>query len=157
MDIQKAYIMIGIPGSGKSTWVKQHLNKDFELAFSSDEYRRKLCGNASDQTKNKQVFCTLYQDMEDALRNGKSICFDATNVTLKDRAKFVNLCKEINEEIRIHAVYLSISKADAIVRDRKRVRVVGEEVIDKFTRRLVEPKLDEGFSVIMQIYNRGKG
>lgn len=153
MEIQNVYIMVGIPGSGKSTWVKQHLNKEFELAFSSDMYREKLCGNASDQTKNKQVFCTLYQDMKDALMEGKSICFDATNVTLKDRAKFVNLCREVNKEIRIHAVYLSINKADAVVRDKKRARVVGEEVIDKFIKRLVEPKLDEGFSSITQIYN----
>ena len=54
--ITNLIMMIGIPGSGKSTIANELLEK-WELnngkIFSSDEYRKIICGDENDQTQNE--------------------------------------------------------------------------------------------------------
>lgn len=149
--MQKAFIMIGVPGSGKSTWAEEHLHKDFDYIFSSDAYRKKLYNDENIQSKNKDVFKTLYNDMQTALEGGHNICFDATNVARKERKKFVDVCKKVNEDIELYAIILLVNREVAIDRDRKRERHVGEQVIDKFLNRYEDPSIEEGFNVIFYV------
>ena len=70
--MEKVCMLIGLPGSGKSTWAKDilegtnylyvnlssGLSSDFKI-FSSDEYREKLCGDVNfDEVSNKASYIT---------------------------------------------------------------------------------------------------
>ena len=49
--------LIGVSGSGKSTWIKNNKSKwNKTVVISPDEIRKELTGNISDQSKNKEVF-----------------------------------------------------------------------------------------------------
>ena len=71
-------VMVGLPGSGKSTIAKQLAEDNPNtLIFSSDAYREKICGDENDQSNNDLVFRTLHKDLREALLLGKNCIFDA--------------------------------------------------------------------------------
>ena len=95
------YIMIGLPGSGKSTWIKDNLDKNIEI-ISKDQIRKELGIMDDDQKKKigdaqqeKEVKKIHNERFEDNLKKGNDIVLDNTNIgkTLKyilDRCKYYN-------------------------------------------------------------------
>ena len=77
------YILVGIPGSGKSTWAKKNVN-DNTVIISSDEIRKELFG-FEDQTHQDKVFSTMHKRVKDYAMKGYSIIYDATNISRKRR------------------------------------------------------------------------
>ena len=89
----KFIIPVGISGSGKSRWISSLENQGFEV-ISPDEIRRELTGSISDQSRNKDVFPLAFERSVEALNAGKSVIFDATNVTSKTRKQMLDHMKE---------------------------------------------------------------
>ena len=93
------YIMIGLPGSGKSTWIKDNLDKNIEI-ISKDQIRKELGIMDDDQKKKigdaqqeKEVKKIHNERFEDNLKKGNDIVLDNTNIgkTLRyilDRCKY---------------------------------------------------------------------
>ncbi|HAU35476.1 MAG TPA: phosphohydrolase, partial [Lysinibacillus sp.] len=54
----KVIFTVGLPGSGKSTFVKQLAKRENAVVLSSDAIRQELFGDATKQ-KSRQVFRTL--------------------------------------------------------------------------------------------------
>lgn len=154
------FMMVGIPGSGKTT-VARNYEKTYNIkVFSSDEYRKKLLGNESDQSNNNLVFKTLYNDIADNLRSGNNCILDATNINTKDRKKAIDSIDSILRNkfnIKNKFIYKKIAVvclsgvSTCIERDAKRERSVGEEVIKKFISRFEYPQIFEGFNDIYNI------
>ena len=136
-------VMVGPPGCGKT-----FIANTFGLkVFSSDYYRFLLTGDENNQACTHEAFTRLYKDMREYLLSGKSCVFDATNMSMKDRAKIFNQLKGIpNLEIEAYVVNTSISVC--IERDKQRNRTVGEDVIMKMVYRFQCPQYFEGFSSI---------
>ena len=88
----KLILLCGIPGSGKSTFSKMYEPLKHHLVLSSDDIRKELWGDESEQSGNHEVFKLLYKRMYYAICNGITVVFDATNVTLKDRKKAIKAC-----------------------------------------------------------------
>jgi predicted kinase len=78
---------IGISGSGKSTWINTLTNR---TVISPDEIRKELTGNISDQSRNKEVFAIAKKRAIEALKNGKLVVFDATNLNTKLRNDLIS-------------------------------------------------------------------
>lgn len=53
--MNKLYMMIGLPGSGKSTIAKEISKSEDAVIVSSDEIRKEL-GDINDQSQNNKVF-----------------------------------------------------------------------------------------------------
>ena len=80
------YIMIGLPGSGKSTWIKNNLPKNIEI-LSKDLIRQdlgiiknqdvKAIGN---QEQEKEVKNIYHNKLEELLEQGKDFVIDNTNI-----------------------------------------------------------------------------
>ena len=83
---RKIYVMVGVAGSGKSTWAKE---QDHMKTFSSDQQRLKLFGVLT-QHDNAKVFETMYHELELFLKNNLSanVILDATNLSRKKRIAF---------------------------------------------------------------------
>lgn len=107
----KCYIMIGLPGSGKSTWIKENLPKDIGIV-SKDLIRRDL-GIIKDQndkaigdkTQEKEVKRIYHEKLDQLLKEEKDFVIDNTNIG-SSLTHILNQIKKHNNK--------SISKCSAI-------------------------------------------
>lgn len=142
-------LCVGIPGSGKTTYaekyVKEHPNA---IHISSDRIRAELWGNEAIQGDNNEVFSLMQSRAIEALNNGLSVVYDATNITRKDRSYIIALCPKF-AKIECHIIWAPIETC--IERDAARERTVGKEVIDRMLKRFQPVWYDEGVDVIKLI------
>lgn len=147
MDKPYLILMVGLPGSGKST-VATNLAKMYNaVVYSSDIYRVKICNNVNDQAHNEEVFSALYKDMKEALSSGASAILDATNVSVKDRKRCLDRFSGIDCYKIAYVVNTSVNTC--FENDSKRDRKVGLPVIHKMLYRFEYPQIFEGFNEII--------
>ena len=145
-------MLVGLPGSGKSSLAEELVEKEGYLKFSSDEIRKELCGDINDQTHNSTVFSILHDRIIENLKNGKSCIFDATNVKRNKRLEFLEKLKEVNCK-KICKVVLTDYKL-CLERNEERGRCVPEEVIDRMYINFDIPQYSEGWDKIEFIRTR---
>lgn len=145
----KLIILVGLPGSGKS-WYAENMLWPIEAAFSesdvvihsSDAIRGELFGDEGSQENNALVFETMHRRVKEDLRAGKTVIYDATNITRKARRGAINLASK-DDTVYCHIVWAEPSVC--IERAASRSRVVGEDVIFKMMHRWQSPHMSEGF------------
>ena len=139
-------LLVGICGSGKSTYAKKYIEQhDNTIHLSSDSIREELWGNEATQGDNNEVFSLMQTRTIEALNNGQSVVYDATNITRKDRSYIISLCPKF-VKIECHIIWAPIETC--VARDMARERTVGKEVIDRMLKRFQAPYHDEGIDEI---------
>lgn len=155
MERIKLICLVGIPGSGKTTYAEKYIKEHGGLHLSSDLIRKELYGDESTQGNPSEVFALMQDRAIEALNNGTSVVYDATNITRKDRSYIINLCPKF-VQIEAHIIWAPIETC--IERDAARERTVGTAVIDKMLKRFQPPFYDEGFDyiklVLPEYFNR---
>lgn len=148
-----AYIFIGPPGAGKSTWFKkQNFPVEQTIRVSMDDIRKEMTGSVEDQSKNAEVAQEANKRYERALRRGIPIVvWDATNTRRKYRKPLIQKAKENGYEVV--GVWFDVPLEVAKERNANRDRVVPEHVIDNMYASLQQnpPSRDEGFDVIQKV------
>lgn len=144
----KCIILCGIPGSGKSTYAQSFEELGW-VHLSSDLIRKELYGDESIQGNPNEVFSLMQKMAVDALNNGKSVIYDSTALTRKDRAGIIAACPKF-AKIECKVIWAPIETC--IERDATRERTVGKEVIDKMLKRFQFPFHDEGIDEINVIW-----
>ena len=145
----KLYIMVGVPGSGKSTYAEDILSKSATI-FSSDKLRGELLGDENRQDNKDLIFSTLYDRARTCILRGGSAVIDATNVTKSDRLRVLRHFADIEGLEKIAVVVLA-TLDECISRNAMRERKVPDKVIADFYNKLEKPVLEEGFDFIMEV------
>lgn len=146
MDRVKLILLVGIPGSGKTTYAEKYIAEHPDtIHLSSDKIREELWGDEAIQGDNGMVFSFMQSRAIGALHDGKNVVYDATNITRKDRSYIISLCPKF-VQIEAHVIWAPIETC--IERDSARERTVGKAVIDKMLKRFQPPFYDEGFDEI---------
>ena len=143
-------MLVGLPGSGKSTWAEKNKDLVNEVIHSSDAIREEL-GDINDQSKNEEVFNILHKRIKDDLKNGKDVIYDATNLSRKRRINFLsNELRDIPCEkvCVLFATPIEICKKNNASRERR----VPEEVIEKMVRNFEVPCYQEGWDSIQIVW-----
>ena len=147
------YITVGLPGSGKSTYVKNFIkDKDIEY-LSSDSLRAVYGKSEEDQTVTPLVFGHIKRKVDESLKDGKNVLVDATSVNRKERSDYINTAKKYGA--KVVAIVFKMDRQGLIDRNKKRGeqggRVVPDFVIDKMLNKFEEPSYSEGIDVIIYV------
>lgn len=148
------FVMIGISGSGKSTYAKKLLEElkaagAEGIIISSDAIRGEICnGDQTDQSRNKQVFETAHRRIDESLSLGVNVIWDATNLSREERAHPLAIARK--HKVEAIAIELRTPLTVSIERNRFRERVVPTPVIWKQQGRYF-PATKQEFSKIMTV------
>jgi predicted kinase len=140
---KKVVVLVGIAGSGKSTWAKQSV-------LSSDEIRRLLRDDPTDQTIHRTVFRTMRDLLRRRLELGMPVTYiDATNLTRRERRPYIKISSMYGCEAE--AVFFDTPLEICLERNRARQRNVPEQVLRTMAAKLQPPSTDEGFTTVVVI------
>ena len=139
----KIVLMVGLPGSGKSTY----LERLGVRALSSDAVRGLLADDETDQSIHREVFATLRYLLRRRLALNRPVTYlDATHLTPGERRPYVKMGQISG--YAVEAVFFDVPLEVCRERNRKRNRVVPEDVMEKMAAKLVPPTIEEGFSKV---------
>ena len=139
-------MMIGLVGSGKSTYAKQLAEETNAIICSSDAIREELYGYENSQDNNDEVFKILHSRIKENLKNGKNVIYDATNINSKRRRAFLSELRNIPcvKKCTIMATPFD----DCCEQNNLRNRVVPYEVIERMYKNWNTPYWFEGWNEI---------
>ena len=145
------YVMVGPPGSGKSSYIRKYLPE--ALRISLDDLRLMLSGRPFDFRYERMVSVlgeALMRVSLSRLKEWRRDCvYDATNVSRERRTPTLAIAEEYG--LPAVAVFTDTPMEVALARNRRRRRKVPEEVIERFYRLLEPPSIDEGFEEVVVV------
>jgi predicted kinase len=136
--------MVGIPGSGKSTYIKNCQAEHGGVIISRDEIRFSMIDTRDDYfSKEKQVFKTFVQKIQEALKDNEIVYADATHISEQSREK---LLKALNlTDVSVRAIVLQTPLQDCIYFNSLRtgLQQVPKGVIRRMYYQLTDPADDK--------------
>lgn len=84
---------IGTSGSGKSTFIKS-LPQENLVVIEPDAMRVEFTGNMNDKSKDKEIYIKAADRTIQAIKQGKQVVFDTTNLTKDKRLPFIEAIKK---------------------------------------------------------------
>jgi len=142
----KLVITVGLPGSGKSTYLAG-LGVN---ALSSDEMRRLIADDPHDQTMHARIFAAIRYLIRLRIAAGRPVTYvDATHLAPWEREPYRVLAQYYG--CTLEALFFDTPVEVCIARNRARDRVVPEEAIREMAGKMIPPSKDEGFAEITTI------
>ncbi|MBD2326127.1 AAA family ATPase [Alkalinema sp. FACHB-956] len=145
-------ILVGLPGSGKSTIAQQFVDQTPSVrVISTDGIRAQLFGDESIQGPWLKIWLEIRQQFLQATveiqQGGRSFAvFDATNAVRKHRRAAIALARKCGF-VTVGGLWVATPLPVCLDRNQARSRQVPEAVIERMTRRLygAPPQLEDGF------------
>lgn len=145
-ELPKLFMMVGIPGSGKSQEAEMIAKEHNAVIHASDKIREEFSKRPDAKEDNNFIFQQLYLRVQRDLKAGKNVVYDATNINSKRRIAFLNSIKSIPcEKI---AIIMATPYEQCVKNNAERERSIPESVIEKMYKNFQVPYYYEGFDVI---------
>jgi protein phosphatase len=147
-------VLIGVSGSGKSSWAARQFPP--REILSSDAFREMVSGNAADQSASADAFRLLHLAARARLRRGLRTVIDATNLTLRARRQLLAAAQVAGRPTV--AVVFDVPLERCLAQNAERAeRRVPESVLRDQQRQLEVARQtlgEEGFSAMMTLTAR---
>ena len=149
----KLWVMIGVPGSGKSYWIRNHI--DFFDGtidiISRDVIRFNLLEDGDDYfAKEKQVFDIFVNKIKKSLETNDHTIADATHLNGSSRGKLFRALGDTLKDVEINAIVIDTCLAKCIEQNNQRQgrKLVPETALRNMFSSFSMPTLKEGFNNI---------
>lgn len=136
-----ATLLSGLPGAGKDTWLTR--NRPTLPVVALDAVRDALDVEPTDDQG--EVIQKAREQCREHLRSGTSFVFNATNITRRIRQRWIDLFADYGARIEI--VYLEPALETILAQNRRRSKIVPENVIMRLLEKLEVPTLTECHSL----------
>ena len=153
MKQKKVYLLAGVPGSGKSTWIRSQLVPGAEW-ISRDNVRFAILSDEDDYFAHEDdVFDTFINYINQTLENDKihTIYIDATHLNKRSRDKVLRRVHKDNIE-ELNCVCFDVPLAVCISRNNLRAgrsRVPETAICNMFQSYRLPDKTNENFNHII--------
>lgn len=149
--MSKLYVMVGVPGSGKSTWAKTHCQEP-DVVVSRDEVRFSMVAENEEYfSKENAVFKEFCKQITDNLNAGVNVFADATHINAASRRKLLSNVSGYDE---VQAIVIATPYLQTFEQNENRAGTrafVPRSVIRRMMNQLDFPTFEEGFSQISTI------
>lgn len=150
-------LMVGVPGSGKSTWIQNNLT-DKDVWVSRDAIRYNLLEEDDDYfAKENEVIELFINNINNMLnKNFRYVYADATHLHPKGRAQLLNNLKIKPDAI--YAVYIDTPLNITLERNAQREgrARVPDDVIKRMYRSVSLPTARENINTLFFVNKEGK-
>jgi len=151
----KLYVLVGVPGAGKSTWVK---NQEWatECSYVSTDMWVDMEAERLGKTYN-EIFTDympyavrlMANHVELARDKGMNIIWDQTSTTVKSRKKKFNM---LPKYYKIAVVFRTPEREELDRRLAGRIgKNIPKRVVDSMIAGWEEPTIEEGFDEVMYV------
>ena len=120
-------------------------------AISSDELRRLIVDDATDQSVNARIFAAIRYLVRQRIAVGRPITYvDATHLMRWERRHYVLLAKRYGCEVE--ALFFDVPVEVCIQRNQQRARRVPEQAIRNMAQSMQPPAEQEGFARVIRLH-----
>lgn len=146
--MSKLFIMIGAPGSGKTTWCKNNVPKN-AVYISRDEIRFNIIKDEDSYfSKEKIVYDIFINKINEALESGLDVYVDQTSLNAGSRKKLINALNKKPDEII--GIYIERSLNTILEYNSRRTgrKLVPNNTIIKMYNSISKPTAKEGIDYL---------
>jgi predicted kinase len=148
-----AYVMVGAPGSGKSTYAEKLSKIENAVIVSGDNIRAELYGSAEIQGNWVEIWDRIDELVSESC--GMSVILDGTHYRKDYREEAIALLRSYGYE-KVEAVVMDASLATCLARNFQRAErnvpdYIVKEMHEKLQRSL-KKILDEDFDRVNYVY-----
>ena len=148
----KVYVLVGVPGSGKSTWIKNTIWTLGLTIISTDAFVEDYA-RAQGKTYNevfKEYMPTaidlMIEQVVFAREHGHTVIWDQTSTTVKSRKKKFNMLPDYEH---IAVVFKTPNPLELAIRLKNRPgKNIPQQVINSMISGWEEPTLNEGYAEV---------
>lgn len=159
------YVMVGLPGLGKSTLVKDQ-RKVYErididvFVYSTDGILERIAdflGKTYDNVFEEHIKSATAEadiDLAHAIKERQDIIWDQTNLSAKKRAKIINRMRQAGYQVRCECIippeagWIDDQKAWAYRLRNRPGKTIPQHIMNNMIESFVVPTADEGFDMI---------
>lgn len=156
----RLWLMVGVPGSGKTTWIQNHRKffAEDNAVISRDQIRFALLGENDDYfSKENEVWQQYVEKTIASLKFNTDTILDATHLNESSRGKILRALGHYIDGVEINTIVINTSLQKAIEQNNMREgrAFVPETAIRNMFSNFSIPAFEEGFDNIY-IYRQNK-
>ena len=160
MEKYKLYLLMGCPGSGKSTYLNDRIKNGDGVVISRDIIRFSLVSEDEEYfSRENEVYELFVRGIANTLKFNKEVYADATHLNECSRAKLLRALGKNLKGVEVNIIYVRVPVEVAIQRNENRIGTrayVPKSVIRRMHSQTTMPTKEEGFEHIYIVDENGK-